>query len=69
MRTAPWYGETPFPPLGLQAPLVAGYSLADVLHPVASKTLKMLNDYGAGQPVGTRNPFPDVDTMRSMNSG
>jgi hypothetical protein len=34
--TAPWYAETPFPPLGLQAPILGGRSVADVLHPVAT---------------------------------
>jgi uncharacterized membrane protein len=34
--TAPWYGETAFPPLGLQSPIWHGISISDVLHPLAT---------------------------------
>jgi hypothetical protein len=32
--TAPWYGETGMPELGLDRPLVGGYSAASLLHPL-----------------------------------
>ena len=45
------------------------FEVDDALHPVAAKTLKMLDDYAAGRPVGVRNPNPDVDTMRRRIKG
>ena len=53
LLTAPWYGETRFPPLGFQAPLVHGWSLAQ----------------SSGDPSWRRTGWPPSDTSPTRSFG